>query len=465
MARTYATVGPMMSYAYDRVVDARIPGTRTERGPLFMALLRHMVEFVAMSPTSRRAFLGSIARTGEASGSILAEPDLDSSAPDLVARLLPPREGADDGAIIAVVLDGDGRGAARRIEQLLPRLGDSPRSRLVLVSRSSDLPRYAGPGAERVVESSWERIARKLPKADPDHAELWRTIGEMGRTAGQPVVQLPLNPRKLLRSPELAAEMQAHLEVFHHACRVLLGVSPRFSTQASLREPRLQAGDSRGRIGLQFGEVEGGVPTHLVRAGSVIAPLPLGALDGEAERSAAEELLARMARRPSWRTQTHPPAPDPEIIGRTASAELDGARRLLWSLLNPALLRELGFEPAPARSQPVVTGRSLALRLVLITDPDGPVYRIGVGGRHRWRSLTPRVTREATEALPRESYSIAPQKNQSTSEYVWEVHKALFSLTIAARGRRERGAPAALGGAPEIEATLATLAGGSAAAR
>lgn len=454
MARTYATVGPMMSYAYDRVVDARTPGTSTERGPLFMALLRHMIEFVAMSPTSRRAFLSGIARVAEPSGSIVAEPGVHASGPDLVARLLPPRDGADDGALVAVVLDGDGR-ARRRIEQLLPLLGPSPRSRLVLVSRSSDRPQYAGPDAERVVESSWERISRKLPKADPDHAELWRTIGEMGRTAGQPVVQLPLNPRKLLRDADLAAEMQAHLEVFHHACRVLLGVSPRFSTQSSLREARLQAGDSRGRAGLQFGEVEGGVATHVVRGGRPIAPLPLGALAQEADRAAAEQLLAGIARRPSWRTHPQQLEAPAELIGRAASAELDGARRLLWSLLNPVLLRELGFEPAPARSQPVVSGRSLSLRLVLANDPDGPVYRIGVGGRRHWRSLTPRVTREATEELPRESYTVAPQKNQSTSEFVWEVHKALFSLTIAAR--RGDGAPSPLRRTPEVGETLAAL--------
>ncbi|MFC0675550.1 hypothetical protein [Brachybacterium hainanense] len=461
MARTYATVGPMMSYAYDRVVDARTPGQAIERGPLFTALLRRMIEFVAMSPSSRRAFVGTMTRLSMSTGSLLAEPDLDDSRPDLMARLLPPAEGPDDGAVLVVVLGAEGRGTRRRIERMLPLLGASPRSRLLLVSRSAHRAEYEGPGAERVIEASWERISRKLPKADPDHAELWRTIGEMGRTAGQPIVQLPLNPRRLLRDHDLAREMQAHLDVFHHACRVLLGVSPRFSTHPSLREARLQAGDSRGRAGLRFGELEGGVATHAVRGAEVLAPLPIGALEGETDRAAAQELLDRIARGPSWRTAPAPPlgaeAPGTELIGTAASADLEGARRLLWSLLNPVLLRELGFEPAPARLQPVVSARALAVRLVAINDPDGPLYRIGVGGRERWRSLTPRVTREACEELPRESYAVAPQKNQSTGEYVWEVHKALFSLTIAPRGSAGRPRPGGLGEAPEVSRTLAAL--------
>ncbi|WP_262425909.1 hypothetical protein [Brachybacterium sp. Z12] len=42
----------------------------------------------------------------------------------------------------------------------------------------------------------------------------------------------------------------------------------------------------------------------------------------------------------------------------------------------------------------------------------------------------PRVTREETAQRPSETYAIAPRKSQSTADFVWEVHRALRSLTI-----------------------------------
>jgi hypothetical protein len=54
-----------------------------------------------------------------------------------------------------------------------------------------------------------------------------------------------------------------------------------------------------------------------------------------------------------------------------------------------------------------------------------------VGGDRDWRNLIPRVTREETPDRPAETYAIAPRKSQSTADFVWEVHRALRSLTIA----------------------------------
>ena len=53
-----------------------------------------------------------------------------------------------------------------------------------------------------------------------------------------------------------------------------------------------------------------------------------------------------------------------------------------------------------------------------------------MGGDREWRHLIPKVTREASEGREEETYAVAPRKSQSTADFVWEVHRALRSLTI-----------------------------------
>ena len=54
MARSYATVGQMLTYAVDRSVHA--PGlSGSEPRPRAEMILRHMLEFVLIAPHSRSA--------------------------------------------------------------------------------------------------------------------------------------------------------------------------------------------------------------------------------------------------------------------------------------------------------------------------------------------------------------------------------------------------------------------------
>ena len=94
------------------------------------------------------------------------------------------------------------------------------------------------------------------------------------------------------------------------------------------------------------------------------------------------------------------------------------------------LLRDRGFDPAPSRRQPALTSTTMGLRLLHRGDDSGTEYRLWVGGDREWKNLIPRVTREETAQRPSETYAIAPRKSQSTADFVWEVHRALRSLTI-----------------------------------
>lgn len=431
MARTYATVGQMITYAYDQVVDARGPAVAPERDLLFTSLSAHLLEFVTMTPRSRAAFSRVLLDEAVELGNIVAGPGLDRVPADLTARILPAEGAEDDGAELLIALSSSAPVGPDRIAELLEVLHPSPRSRLLVVNRKSDAAGFTGRGAERVVERTWERMRGKLAKADPGHAELWRTIGEIGLTVGLPVVQLPVDPCRLLNDATTAREFRAHLDAFHRACRVLVGATPRFSTHPSQSEAHLQVGDSRGRWGLQFAEVLDGSPVAVLRGGEVLHPLGIARPTDRAERAEAEELLARLHGRDPERTR---PVPVPErMIGATASPRMEAVRRILWAVLNPRLLREHGFELAPSRQQPLLTKSVLGVRLVRPEDPADVTYRITVGGARPWRSLVPRVEREATASLPRESYAVAPRKGQSTGDFVWEVHRALFSLTVPVR--------------------------------
>ena len=431
MARTYATVGQMMTYAYDEVVGARGIREDGERDLLFTSLCGHLLEFVTMTPRSRTAFAHVLLDEPIELGNIVADPDIDRDGADLSARILPEDGHEDDGADLLVALSAERAVDAPRISALLTQLNPSPRSRLLVITRKSDRVGFTGPGADRVIEVTWEKMRGKLAKADPGHADLWRTIAEIGLTVGLPVVQLPVDPSRLLNDAATAREFRAHLDAFHRACRVLTGTTPRFSTHPRLSDAHLQAGDSRGRWGLQFGEVHDGSPISVVRGGEVQHQLGIALLADRSERRAAEDLLAALHARDPQRIRA---APEPaEMIGAPAAPQMEAVRRILWAVLNPRLLREHGFELAPARQQPLLTKSLLGVRLVRPEDPFDVTYTITVGGARPWRSLVPRVERERTAALNRESYAVAPRKGQSTGDFVWEVHRALFSLTVPVR--------------------------------
>ena len=460
MARSYATVGQMMSYAIDRSVsspDVQMP--RDRNGDVEL-LLRHMLEFVLMAARSRDAFLRTVVQTDHTTGSITGVPRMRSTSPDLIAELLPSSSDTDDSARLGISLHVSESVSVRQLGRLRRALGSSPHHLLVVITRRSDLADSEGaaerdrqeqldrqdpqgsrageePGADQqaalpqgVITFSWHRLAKRMPKADPGHAHLWETIGEIGENAGSPVVQYPLNARRLLTRPSIAQELRGHLDVFHLASRTLLGTSPHFSTRRGQTDAHLQAGVSRQRFGLEFGEVDHGSPVHLLRTGEKPVPLDIGRLATDEERAQAKERLEAIARHGSWRTD---PAAIPrraELLGTPASPEVEGARLLLWAVMNPMLLRDRGFDLAPARRQPALTATSLGLRLLRRGDETGTTYRIWVGESRHWGSLIPRVTREGSGGGSEETYAVAPRKKQSTADFVWEVHKALRSLTI-----------------------------------
>jgi hypothetical protein len=418
----------MLTYAVERSALTPGLGAPAERDVRVEVILRSMLEFVLMSPRSRSAFLRTIARTEHTTGSITAAVRLRRTSPDLVAELL-PGEG-DDGARLGIALRVGGPFGVAQLREMRAALGSSPQHLLVAIARHTDRAELEGEVPDGVVATSWARVGRRMQKADPGHAHLWETLGEVGENAGRPVVQFPMDAKRLLTKASTAREFRAHLDVLHLASRTLLGTSPHFSTRRGQTDAHLQAGVGLHRTGLEFTEVESGSPVHFRRTGQEPVPLGIGRLTDEAEREAAEARLASFARRTAWRTDDGAPPTPGELVGTAASPELEGARLLLWAIFNPMLLRDRGFEPAPARRQPALTATTMGLRLLHRGDDSGTEYRIWVGGDREWDTLIPRVTREETPQRPAETYAIAPRKNRSTADFVWEVHRALRSLTI-----------------------------------
>ncbi|MGY5763927.1 hypothetical protein ACXET9_01830 [Brachybacterium sp. DNPG3] len=440
MARSYASVGQMTTYAVERSVQA--PDLDLHRGDhsYVELLLRHMLEFVLMAPRSRDAFLRAYVHSDATTGSIVAEPRTRRRAPALTAEILPWSGHRDEGARLGIALRVGGPFTASDLAQLRRNLGGCPHGTMVTIVRRADLEAQQeslrrlpdSPSEARVVVTTWKHLSRRLAKSDAGHAHLWEAIAEIGEHAASPVVQYPVDPRRLLGDPDTAAELRAHLDVLLEAGRALYGAAPRFSTRRGQRDALLQVGGSRGRTALEFGEVSHGTPIRLAAPDEAPIPLGIGRITTPEERAEAEALLGVISRRTAWRTDVHALHSLPgcgSLIGMPASPGVENARLVLWAVLNPALLRDHGFELAPARRQPALTSRTLALRLVYREDPD-TLYRIWVGGRSRWEAIIPRVTREATAHRPEETYAIAPRKGQSTADFVWEVHRALRSLTI-----------------------------------
>lgn len=430
MARSYATVGQMLTYAMDRSLQSAGKEDRASRPDRADIILRHMLEFVLMAPRSRSAFLRTVARTEHTSGSIVAAPRLRRNAPDLVAEMFPASAEEDDGARLGIALRTGGAFDAARLRGLRSALGTSAHHLLIAISRHPDLQDADDELPAGVVPLSWERLSRRMADADPGHAALWETIGEIGENSGRPVVQYPVDAKKLLTKRRVAEEFRAHLDVLHQAGRTLLGSSAHFSTRRGQATAHLQVGVGLHRTGLEFGEVEHGTPVHLMRTGQEPTPLGIGRLEDPRARTAARERLQSLAGRTSWRTDARPPLAPDELIGAPASPEVEGARLLLWAVFNPMLLRDRGFDLAAARRQPALTSTSLGLRLHHRGDDSGTTYRIWVGGDREWSHLIPQVTREASDARAEETYAVAPRKSQSTADFVWEVHRALRSLTI-----------------------------------
>src|SRR5699024_2226344 len=174
MARSYATVGQMLTYAMDRSTQsAGLEGwsSHPDRADV---VLRHMLEFVLMAPRSRSAFLRTVARTEHATGSIVAAPRLRRNAPDLVAEMFPST--TEDGARLGIALRTGGSFDASRLESLRAALGTSPHHLLIAISRRSDLQGAEGELPHGVVTLSWGRLSRRMAKADQGHAALWETI-------------------------------------------------------------------------------------------------------------------------------------------------------------------------------------------------------------------------------------------------------------------------------------------------
>ena len=431
MARSYASVGQMLTYAVDRSghapgLEGRDAGrTRAE------AMLRHMLEFVLMAPRSRAAFLRTVARTEAMTGTITAAPRLRPHSPDLIAEILPDSGAADDGARLGIALSTDGVLQPAQLRKLRDALGGSPHHLLVAIARRADHHELEGEVPDGVVATSWSRLRARMVKADPGHAPLWDTIGEIGENSGRPIAQFPMDARKLLTKKRTAREFRSHLDVMQLAARTLLGTSAHFSTRRGQTAAHLQSGVGLQRTGLEFGEVEHGSPVRFQRRGEAPVPLGIGVLGTEEEHAAAQDRLDEIARRTAWRAEHAAPPVPQELLGAAASPEVEGARLLLWAVLNPMLLRDRGFDLAPSRRQPALTSTQLGLRLLHRGEDPGTTYRIWVGGEREWSSLIPKVTREETADRPAETYAIAPRKSQSTADFVWEVHRALRSLTIA----------------------------------
>lgn len=435
MARSYATVGQMITFAYEQVLRSRPAEAREDSELMFTALTAFCLEYVTMSPRSRDAFVRVMLGEDVELGNVVANESGDSGRADLSARILPADGEEDDGAVLLIALGIGAPVPSSRVTRLQMRLGSSSRSRLLLINRKADRVGAKHRDDPRVLEATWEKTRGKLAREDSGHAELWTGLGDIGLTAGLPVAQLPVSPHKLLTSKQVAREFRGHLDVFHRACRAALAISPRFSTHAGERYAVLQAGDSRGRWGLRFNAVFKGTPTIVVRGGEVLHPLGIAMPEDDEDRAEEKALLDRLRRRPGDRTGRAPK--HRPMIGAPASPEMEAVRRLLWSVWNPLLLAERGFELAPARRQPALTATTLALRLVRPEDPVGISYLVSVGGDRDWSSLVPRVTREEHEDLPAEEYAVAPRKNWSSAEFVWEVHRALYSLTIPVRSLRK----------------------------
>lgn len=431
MARSYATVGQMLTYAVDRSMTSPDLENWSEGHMRVEVILRHMLEFVLMAPRSRDAFLRTIARTEHTTGSIVGSPRLRRNSPDLLAELLPTSSDSDDGARLAIALRVGGPFRSSELRTLRAGLGTSSHHLLLAIARRTDYTELDGEVPDGVVVTSWSRLGRRMPKADAGHAHLWEAIGEVGENAGRPLVQFPIDAKRLLTKERIAREFRAHLDVLHHASRTLLGASPRFSTRRGQTDAHLQTGVSRTRTGLEFSEVDHGTPVHFLRIGDDAVPLGIGLLEDDDARESAGQRLATLARRTAWRTDKGTLPSAGELIGTAASPEVEGARLLLWAIFNPMLLRDRGFDLAPARRQPALTSTTLGLRLLHRGDDSGTTYRLWVGGDKDWTNLIPRVTREKSPERDEETYAVAPRKSQSTADFVWEVHRALRSLTIS----------------------------------
>src|SRR5699024_2912914 len=138
-ARSYATVGQMMSYAIDRSVvspDVQMPRDRNRDVEL---LLRHMLEFVLMAARSRDAFLRTVAQTDHTTGSITSAPRMRSTSPDLIAELLPSSSDTDDPVRLGTSLRVGEPFSVRQLSRLRRALGTSPQHLLVVITRRSDL--------------------------------------------------------------------------------------------------------------------------------------------------------------------------------------------------------------------------------------------------------------------------------------------------------------------------------------
>lgn len=433
MARSYSTVGHMMMYALDSVLKQPRPTGPDTRGIIVTDFVRSMIDYILIAPDSRDAFLAKIAKTSARSAVVTAVGRVSGSIEEPDLRIEESKQGD---AVILLLLDAGVRVTEERITALLPQLGPSPRSRLVVLSTKERRRPYDGDDSERVVLATWERVGKKLAKKDEVHGALWRTLAELALSEAYESAQLPVAAAALLRDKNLAREMQAHLGLFTRACRELVGTDPRISLLSSEFGMHVQAGSSTGRVGLEFGAVDEGTPLHLIQDGERLMPLGVGPAHSEHDEHIAQRFTAITAQE-GWRDDPSL-IPSPEgLVGQPATAAFEGARSLLWSIFDRDRLADTGFVPAPSREQPALSDTLLALRLVEADRPDSARFLLSVGRDGKWKNLIPRVSRDAHDGLPAESYAVPPAKGDSAEEYVETVHKALFSLTVALHAHEE----------------------------
>lgn len=410
------SVGRMIAYAVDRIArttaERPAPGIRASRPE---AMARRMLEYVLAVPRSRRAFVKHVAGT---TGTALAFRTATRSGPavDLCAEI----DGAD--ARIGIISRVEEDLSAAEVAAHLADLGDAPASRLVVI-----VPRGRKPADvvqdERLVRTTWHKLAKRLTEKDDRAHALWSALAEYGEAAGARPVDVPVSPRILLEEETVSA-FRAHLDTLRLASATLLGLPARFSRARPTHGAWLQAGAGGDRLGIEFGAVENGTPVWLAGSRPArTAALAIGALTDDDAREAAERRLHTIAAGTSWRDgDEHLPVVD-GFLGTPADARVEDARALLWEVFDPERLEAVGF-PMAIRSQPDLDELRLAVRLRYPQDPRGGTFLVAIGGSRTWRTLLPRVTREYDD----KTYVVQAEKSDTADDLVRKVHEALTSL-------------------------------------
>lgn len=413
MAPTTPTTGALVAAAFEaaarpqgRVTGLGRPRTRRE---VFVGELLHGV---LASPKARAVFARRIAGITDPVGEFRTGGRSGPAPADLVADVR-------DGSRLALALHVDGPVDPAEVTELLACLPGGA-SRLVVITPST-AESEPGIADERLVATTWARVARRLADKDPKRAERWALIGDVAEERAPRATGRVVSPRILL-DEAVTAEMRAHLATFRLVAEHLFDRPARFAARRR-GGAALEVGGRSGGLVAEFGAVEDGTPTWLVGARPTrAATLGLGALD-DADRSRAEARLRAIASHPAWRTDPDRTPRVGEFLGAPATPALEAARSLLWEVLDPARLADSGF-PLVARAQPDLTDERLAVRVAYPADPRAGTFLVSIGGSRTWKTLLPRVTRE----YDAKTYIVQAHKNDDTADLTAAVDAALRSL-------------------------------------